>query len=114
MIELIVFDPQYNKRPIASIDFDAFNPIPLPLIALASVGVSVQLCLTVMHCNLKFFQLRYALDEYQTGILQAKHFTETEYKPRYKAFLVSLKAMDKSPEKWMLDDVRAAMLKSGR
>lgn len=114
MVELIAFDPQYSKRPAASLEFDAFDPIPLPLMALAGVGVSVSSVYWLSFVTKEFLQLRYALDEYKSGFFEAKQFNEAEYKKIYRIILHSLKAMDKSPEKWKLDDIRAAILRSGR
>lgn len=40
MVEMLVFSPKDNKEPLASLDVDAFNPIPLPLIAYVGTAVS--------------------------------------------------------------------------
>ncbi len=40
LIHVLVFSKKASKRPLAEQDLDAFNPIPLPLIAYACTAVS--------------------------------------------------------------------------
>ncbi len=54
MVELIAFDPQHTNIPLASIDFNAFDPIPLPLIALAGTSVRVSSFVSLFYLTCLF------------------------------------------------------------
>lgn len=108
----LAFCPKTSKHPLASIDLKAFEPVPLPLIAYACTGVSLAICF--LPC-LTSTQLRYALDEYKTGVRVKKKFTEIHYAKRYRKNLRLLKAMEASRSQGhLLADIRDAIFDRGR
>ncbi len=39
-IHILVFSPKASRKPLAAVDLEAFNPLPLPLIAYACTAVT--------------------------------------------------------------------------
>jgi len=75
LIHVLVFSRKASKRPLASEDLDAFNPIPIPLMAYA--------CTALLNC----------IEEYRTGEHVKKEFSGADYANYYKVLIKNLKKM---------------------
>ena len=105
----IAFCPKTTTRPYASIDFKVFDPIPNALIAYASAGVRLTRQFFLFELN--FFQLRYALDEYSTGVRMKAKFDEVTYAKRYRKYLRHVTAMEASRSQGhLLASIKDSML----
>lgn len=112
-IHVMVFSEQASRRPLAMRDLDAFNPIPIPLIALVvtAVGTPSSDC----HVTNVFCQLLHGLEEYKTGTHETINFSGASYEDFYKKAVRNLRAIESSkilgPD---LQRVRRHIFKTGR
>ncbi len=73
---------QKNRTPLASIDLEAFNPIPLPFVAYVATAVS-QIPLNYIVLTAASPQLLNGLEEFKTGVEVTRDFSGPGYADYY-------------------------------
>ncbi|KLO03825.1 hypothetical protein SCHPADRAFT_948279 [Schizopora paradoxa] len=94
LIHLLVFNPK-RRSPMASKDLNAFEGIPLPLIAYTATA----LC--------------YGLEEWRTGEHISKTFSESTYRQYYRELLQSLREMEVE-QRSVLNTIRTHIFDTGK
>lgn len=100
---------------LTTIDLDAFDPVPLPTIALAASMVSYQTVILVHKLmSHRFRQLYNCLEEYATGEHIVIEYSEDEYQSHYLELLDNLKKFEASASRGkLLDDLQDMLFKAG-
>ena len=113
LIHVLVFSKKASKRPLAEQDLDAFNPIPLKLIAYACTAVaSVSSCSRTSAYDI--LQLLNVLEEYKSGELVKKDFSEVDYSNYYRILVQNLEEMENDASfALILQDIREDIFDSG-
>lgn len=99
-----------NRTVLASLDLEAFNPMPLPLIAYVCAAVSLIVPLSRLE-SLTPAKLRNGLDEYEHGVQRTIEFGK-KYRRFYNLCLSNLRRMEMKDNK-TLTEIRRQIFTSG-
>ncbi len=114
LVHILVFSRDASKQPYASQDMDAFDPIPLPLLAYVCTAVcEIQIMFgEFLQTFAPSLQLLHGLEEYKFGRYKKLDFSELGYKNWYNTILENLEFMEEN-EVAFLNDIREDIFETG-